>query len=739
MNNFQESIDRFRAQWRSKTDEQRKQSLLIYAAGAIGLFLLVAFISGSAYAGLQPNPEHGNIYYGLTKTLFMTVVVYLIFVGLIFMITTRVTYANKVDRIDERGVRVMQNDDYGGSRYMNDDEMRKVFEVGDISRIDNEVYAQMTFEGGGKDVIAYKKPEHGASGNRNVLTLASSGLGKSFTVVRNNILQAVRRGESVVATDPSGELYRTLGKYLVENMNADVHLLNLSEPEYSDFWDVLEETLDPETERLDATRLDDFANIYMKNSSDDQKEDFWYGCAVNLIQAAIGFVAYKHENEIITRFSSLYSAITGRYSDDVTEHMEHSACGFPWCRERILEAAREKGLDEDEIRKTLYEIQYVAPSTPFTIGEVYNVLLTFNSYSEEMGTIPEWHPAHDAYLMYMTNDTDTVRKSALQGAQMRFRLFKNTQIRDMLSHPGIHIDDATKKLSVYFVAISNKTTTTKPIASLFFSFLFKDLMDSWDKAVAKYGEEKNPRLGITVMLDEFYSVGVIGGQPGTFGVVMSNARKYHIRIWPILQAYSQLAALYGPEVGNVIQGNCSTILFLGCNDLDTAKFISEFAAGDATILSESHSQSQGGIAADGPSNLSTTKRAFITVEEARRWKNRVLIVKQGEYIAKAYPFPWIEHPAYKLCKDISIYDKIKPIQERLDEIEASRSAYGDMDSYINNAIRKVSHNAKAVIKDVEPVAIDQKSEEQRKDKTSDKPRSKKRPASNHTGSIGDDN
>lgn len=743
MNNFEESVQRFRDRWHAKSEAERQKSILLYTVVGIGLLLLVAQICGSAYGGIHADAGHSAIYYGFTSMLLLTLIVYAVFILLIFMLTTRLSYANTVDRVDERGVRVMKNDDYGGSRYMNRAEMEDVFQIGDIKDITNEVYAQMTFEGGGKDVVAYKKRAHGASGNRNVLTLASSGLGKSFTIVRNNILQAVRRGESVVATDPSGELYRTLGKYLMEDVGADVHLLNLSEPEYSDFWDVLEETLDPETERLDAIRLDDFANIYMKNSSDDQKEDFWYGCAVNLIQAAIGFVAYKHESDIAEGFASLYSAITGEYSDEIVDHMKNTACSFPWCRKRILEAARARGLDEEQIKKTMYDIQYVSPKTPFTIGEVYSTLLKFPQYEEDLAAIPEWHPAHDAYLMYMTNDTDSVKKSALQGAQMRFRLFKNTQIRDILSNSGIHIDDATKKLSVYFVAISNKTTTTKPIASLFFSFLFKDLMDSWDKAVAKYGEDGNPRLGITVMLDEFYSVGVIGGQPGTFGVVMSNARKYNIRIWPILQAYSQLAALYGPEVGNVIQGNCSTILFLGCNDLDTAQFISEFAAGDATILSESHSQESGVMANDGPSNLSTTKRAFITVEEARRWKDRVLIVKQGEYIAKAYPFPWTEHPAHALCHDISIYDKIEPLQTRLDELEAERKQYGDIDVYISNEIRAVS--GRAPVRDEKKGADTSAHTEEKKIKTrsdySNPPARKPKHSaieSNHSGGVGDD-
>ena len=120
MNNLAESIQRFREQWRSKTDQERKTSVAVYIALAIGLLLLVATICGSAYAGLRPNAEHSSIYYGFTNMIGMTIVLYLIFIVIIFMLMTKISYANKVDRVDERGVRVMKNDDYGGSRYMNE-------------------------------------------------------------------------------------------------------------------------------------------------------------------------------------------------------------------------------------------------------------------------------------------------------------------------------------------------------------------------------------------------------------------------------------------------------------------------------------------------------------------------------------------------------------------------------------------------------------------------------------------
>lgn len=661
-------------------------------AAEVCMFLIAAYAVGSFSNAFTAEPEHSNIWYGTHNSLPITIALTLAFTFIALVIIFKKNPQNSVDRVDSRGVKVMKNDDYGGSRFMVDKELRDVYEVGNISNITSPVYGQLTRDGGGKDVVAYKKRKKGASGNQNVLVLASMGSGKSFGPVRVNLIQALRRKESFVVTDPSGELYRSLGAY-AEKMGAKVRVLNLAEPDYSSFWNVLEETIDPETERLDSTRLDDFANIYMKNSGDSDNEDFWYGCALNLLQTAIGFIAYKHEKEVTDGFATLYSSITGQSDDAVVDHMKNTKCSFKWCKDAIIKAAEENGCDMEKINKALYAIQYVKPKVKFNISEVYSLLLTFNDEATqaELENIPAWHPARDAYLMYKTNSGDTVRESALQGAQLRFKLFKNEKIRDMLSHDGLHIDDVTKDLSAYFIIISDKTTTTKPIASLFFSFLFKDTQDAWDReaTIAAAHGTPNPRHQLTCMLDEFYSIGVIGGNPGAFGVTMSNSRKREIHIWIIVQSYSQLAALYGPEIGNVIQGGCSTLLYLGGNDPDTVKFISDFAAGEATVQGESHQTSAGlfGGPNSPTSNLSTHSRVFITPEEARRWHDNVLIVRQGEYLANVKPFPWIEHPAHKECHDISIYDEITPLPQRLSDLAEEAAKIPDPAGYVNDLIR----------------------------------------------------
>jgi len=237
--------------------------------------------------------------------------------------------------------------------------------------------------------------------------------------------------------------------------------------------------------------------------------------------------------------------------------------------------------------------------------------------------------------------------------------------------------------------MSDKSTTTKPIASLFFSFLFKDAQDIFDKnaQIAKEQGVPNPCLNLVTMLDEFYSIGVIGGSPDSFGVTMSNSRKRNIFISVIIQAYSQLEAVYGPQVKDIIQGGCSTLLYLGGNDPETCKFISEFASGESTVLSEMHDEFGLLHKNDLKLKVRTDKRFLLTVDEARRWKNAVLVVKQGEYPLKLNPFPWIEHPCFLNgeMEQTSVYTNIKKLESRLEDINTEKIQRSE--SKTNNLIQ----------------------------------------------------
>lgn len=661
-------MQNIREMWSQLNRKTKTTYISAFVAGFLVCFLLSAWIVGKILSiGLSKNSIYTGIHDYFLITLFVAIALFSLIIALLF----KDSYRNHVFYTDENGVHIMEKGTNGSARYMTTAEKEKVYNVTNIANTTDHVFAQEST--GGERVLAYKKPTKGGTGNQNVLVIATAGTGKSFTLVRVNLIQTILRGDSFVCSDPSGELYRSIAGFC-KSRGVDVHVLNLKDPRYSEFWNCLEETIDPETERLDSTRLGDFVSIFMENSG-DQKKDFWYTSALNLVKAVIGYVAYKREEEIAKGFISLYKRIKdipdGK-EDAVCREMAETMMPFGDCREIILKEAKEKGLDLEETKKILHDIQYVMPKIKYTIKEVFETILHFADIEEDMKNIPQWHPAKVAYLMYQTSDSENVRQSALQGAQLRFQLFTDKKVQEILSHDGMHISDINKKQSAYFICMSDTTNTLKPITSLFFSFMFKDLQENWDKAQNMVGEgNKNPCRETTIMLDEFYSIGVIGGDPGVFGTYMSNGRKRELHVYIIVQGYSQLEALYGPEIKNVIQGQCGILIYLGGNDPDTVEFISDFAMGDATVLSERHNETANTIANrfSKTSMVTTVQRALMTKDEARRFKE-VLIVKQGEYPAKSKPFPWIEHPVYLNgeCPSLNIYEEIKPVEQRVKEI-----------------------------------------------------------------------
>ena len=656
----------------------------------IAVFItIVGYAVGTMFQALDFSvaDKPAPLFYGFRGSgLPVTLLVSASFLGLLTYLLFIESLHNQIIATDEeRGLHFLKDETGGGSRWMPKNEIPEVFYVGNVKNTTATIDGQLTEKG--ENVVAWKKKEHGASGNRNDIIIASMGSGKTFTYVYNELIQTILRGDSFVVMDPKGECFQNLFKFC-QSRGVDVHVLNMDKPKYSEFWDCLQETINPKTERLDGTRLNEFVSIYMENTYDaGTKKDFWYDSALNLTKAVIGYTAYVREMEIIEGFIDLYKEITGASVDNrFIYRMRNSMCSFVWCKEKILEAARQNGYDEEYVRNLLHDIQYMLAANVYNLVVVVDRRLSFAEISSDLEEIATWHPASVAYRMYMTNDTEQVRKSALQGAQMRFSIFSDNDLKEALSHPGINISNINQKQTAFFVIMSDKTNTTKPFVSLFTSFLFKDAMETYDENGQIYAAlgKPNPTLGVTVMLEEFFSVGVIGGNPETFGMYMSTARSRKLYIKVIIQYYTQLEALYGENIKHAIQGGCSTLLYLGGNDPETCKFIS-FFAGTATILSETHRERSRLLMharpLDDQTSVSGKSRPLLTEDDARRWKGRTLIIKQGEYPLPVNPFPWADH---WVCREglikmdengnvmpesiMSLFDYLEPIEIRAERI-----------------------------------------------------------------------
>lgn len=703
-------------------DRQSTGGKVLFTIGAIVAFLFVVclfgLLTGSFVRSLRSDGYDYSLWYwgfispqGKPVTLLLSA-----FTILASLSSFHHTYKNAILTTDDRGVHFMEEATYGSSRWMLENEIPNYFTLDSIENTKNTIYGQVEGTTNGSNVVAFKPNTKGGEGNRNVLMLATMGTGKSFTYVRTELIQAALRGDSSVTTDPSAELYTDLSLFL-RKQGIDVKVLNLDNPLYSDFWNMLDEVIDPETERIDALRLNEFASVFIKNSAPlstkgAAEDPYFVPSAENLFKAIIGCAAWRKENPVIQQYLRLYREIAevandvftyrleGQYRDGkLVSEPEH--IGFPECRETIINVAIKKGYSEQKIEELKELLDYItknASTNKLNIDTVYNLLkYDMDVVAETLDAIPQTNPASAPWATYSSSKKDDVKAQIVQGLQQRLNLFDDVKLREVLSHDGIKISDINKRQSAYFVIMSDKSVATKPIASLFFSFLFKDAQENWDNAAQLSKEQgiANPCKNLVVMLDEFFSIGVIGGSPEAFGITMSNSRKRHIYISIILQVYSQLAALYGEEIGNVIQGGCDTLLYLGGNDPSTCKFISEFISGESTILSEIHTK-PGGISnamINTDSNMRQDKRFLLTQQEARAWKDKVLVAKRGAQALKLDPFPWIDHPLYVngFITPQSVFSSVQKITDKVKEIreeEAKANHIAEISSKIRSFLGK---------------------------------------------------
>lgn len=182
----------------------------------------------------------------------------------------------------ERNLSYSNKGTYGTSGFMTDTEMSEVLELCDPRKTDGTILGKLN----GKAVCLPLKSRM----NRNIAVFGASGTMKSRAFARNMIFQTVKRGESLVVTDPKSELYEDMAKYL-ENNGYLVKVFNLVSPQHSDSWNFLAET---EGEEIMAQTLVD---VIIKNTGSLKGDPFWDNSEANLLKALVLYVMREYPAE----------------------------------------------------------------------------------------------------------------------------------------------------------------------------------------------------------------------------------------------------------------------------------------------------------------------------------------------------------------------------------------------------------------------------------------------------------
>ena len=131
---------------------------------------------------------------------------------------------------DPRGFKTSKNGIYGTAVWMNEKEMRDVLEITTPTAAKGTILGEYD----GKTVCMPTNTKL----NKHIAVFGASGTMKSRAIIRNALFQAIKRGESVVVTDPKGELYSDTSE-LFRQTGYEVKVFNLVTPEHGDSWNCM--------------------------------------------------------------------------------------------------------------------------------------------------------------------------------------------------------------------------------------------------------------------------------------------------------------------------------------------------------------------------------------------------------------------------------------------------------------------------------------------------------------------
>lgn len=593
------------------------------------------------------------------------------------------TDLNATKEVDDRGVATSMAGTYGTARWMNETEAKKVYEVGPVENVTGTILGQFTQDG--EEVIALPFEP---TGNRNLILIGPPGSGKSFGYVRTAVFQSIVRGESVVVTDPKGEIHNDMRK-LLESRGYKVKVFNLINLDLSNAWDCVQEIYDPITGNIDDQRVITFCKTVIANTgggANSKGDPFWESSEENLFRVAVSYCAYIREKSLIEiyerRAKELLTQlpyITREDEQSLIEIVKNPESAMV-DRRRVVEYLAHSFYGDEEGDRKLSEWEEDAPTC--NISDIYDALLhnDLDKWEANFKYVPLSHPAASAWAVFK-GIGERVQPNIVGGLNTRLQLFMTYKVRRVISNDDIRLANLGAEKTALFLIISDDNASMQLLSSLLLSFLFKDLKEAFD-AVGGEG-----RIPVNVVADELANTGVWPN----FEKTIATARSRKIAVSLILQSLPQLTQLYGEENAETIIGCCNTMLVLGCNDKYTAEYISD-KSGIVTIraksVSDTRASSAGnrGVMQGYSLSEGDGKRNLVNPDEVQHLdKEQILIMTNGQNMLEAKRFGFIHHPLFndphfvptkwaELPKTADLY----PNARKHDAIESRESSFGDI-------------------------------------------------------------
>ncbi len=197
--------------------------LLLYLC-AIAVLNFVSLSTDGTFYGLLPFLAFTPKYIAATLILFI--------ISLVGIFTSVSSYIFKKDKDGGFGIILKKKSSDGYSSWAKDKDIK---EQSGIERVDP---LADTLDAAGIPLINNGKEMWVDNGEYHNLVIGSTGSGKTQTVVKPMVNLLAKKGESMIITDPKGEIYKYSASYLKEK-GYKIIVLNFREPNRGNSWNPL--------------------------------------------------------------------------------------------------------------------------------------------------------------------------------------------------------------------------------------------------------------------------------------------------------------------------------------------------------------------------------------------------------------------------------------------------------------------------------------------------------------------
>ena len=311
------------------------------------------------------------------------------------------------------GISLGEKDEKGYSRWAKANEMKK------DENVERIIIKDQTSQAAGVPLINDGKNMWVDNGSYHTLVIGATGSGKTKCLVDPQVQSLARKGESMILTDPKGELYRDHSEML-RSRGYKIIVLNFRNPNMGNAWNPL--TLPYQLYKSGntdkATELLDDVALNILYDPENKNDPFWEKSAADF-------------------FSGLALGLFG---------------------------------DAKEEQINLNSINYMS-----TVGEEN---FATSNYTKEYFNLKGEDSSAYVFASNTINAPQETKGSILSVFRQKIRLFASReQLSEMLSHSDFNMRDIGTEKTAVFMIIHDEKTTYHALATIFLKQAYETLID----------------------------------------------------------------------------------------------------------------------------------------------------------------------------------------------------------------------------------------------------------------------